>query len=169
MCRVLSIICLGIFLGCSAPQTVAEAQDPWPEFRGSLQNGYAAANSHIPFTWTETENIKWKTAIPHSGWSSPVIESDVLWMTSATPEGTEFYVIGVNAESGKIVYNEQLFTCETPEDLGNTVNGYASPTSAIRDGRVYVHFGSYGTACIDTKTKKAVSYTHLTLPTNREV
>lgn len=156
MYRVLSIICLIIVLGCGSPQTIAESPTPWPEFRGPSQNGHAPDTSNIPLTWSETDNVKWKTAIPHSGWSSPVIEKDVLWVTSATPEGTEFYVIGVQADSGKIVFNEQLFTCEMPEDLGNTVNGYSSPTAAIRDGRVYVHFGSYGTACIDTATKKVL-------------
>jgi outer membrane protein assembly factor BamB len=153
MRRVLSIICLGIAL---TPWAIAASPTPWPEFRGPLQNGYAAVNSHIPLTWSETENVVWKTAIPYSGWSSPVIEQDVLWMTSATPEGTAFYAIGVDAASGEIVYNEQLFTCEAPEDLGNTVNGYASPTSAIGDGRLYVHFGIYGTACIDTQTKQVL-------------
>ena len=32
------------------------------------------------------------------------------------------------------------------------VNSYASPTSAIEAGRVYVHYGTYGTACLDTAT-----------------
>ena len=34
------------------------------------------------------------------------------------------------------------------------MNSYASPTSAIEAGRVYVHYGTYGTACIDTRDGK---------------
>jgi outer membrane protein assembly factor BamB len=47
-----------------------------------------------------------------------------------------------------------LFHCDTPEPLGNKVNGYASPSPVIESGRVYLHFGSYGTACLDTKDFK---------------
>src|SRR5207253_2412732 len=31
-------------------------------------------------------------------------------------------------------------------------NSYASPTPVVEAGRVYVNFGSYGTACLDTAT-----------------
>jgi outer membrane protein assembly factor BamB len=40
--------------------------------------------------------------------------------------------------------------------LGNNVNGYASPSPVIESGRVYIHFGSYGTACLDTATHKTL-------------
>ena len=52
--------------------------------------------------------------------------------------------------SGKILHNKKLFHSDQPEPLGNNVNCYASPSPAIEPGRVYVHFGSYGTACLDT-------------------
>jgi len=145
-----------VLIACLSQQVHAQTPVPWPEFRGPYQNGHAPDKSNIPTVWSETKNVKWKTPIPHKGWSSPVIESDTLWITGADEDGTDYYVMGVNAESGKIVYNEHFFHYDSPEALGNTVNGYASPTSAIRDGRLFVHFGSYGTACIDTKTKKVL-------------
>ena len=43
-----------------------------------------------------------------------------------------------------------------PEPLGNNVNSYATPSPVIEHGRVYVHFGSYGTACLDTATQKVL-------------
>jgi outer membrane protein assembly factor BamB len=43
-----------------------------------------------------------------------------------------------------------VFDTETPEHVAS-VNSYASPTSAIEAGRVYVHYGTYGTACLDTR------------------
>ncbi|PYI99981.1 MAG: quinonprotein alcohol dehydrogenase, partial [Verrucomicrobia bacterium] len=57
---------------------------------------------------------------------------------------------------GKIRFNEKLFHCDKPEPLGNDVNCYATPSPAIEPGRVYVHFGSYGTACLDTSTAKVL-------------
>ena len=49
-----------------------------------------------------------------------------------------------------------LFHSDKPEPLGNNVNCYAACSPAIEPGRVYVHFGSFGTACLDTSTGKAI-------------
>jgi outer membrane protein assembly factor BamB len=61
-------------------------------------------------------------------------------------------VRGVDEATGEIKYNVPLFHSDAPEPLGNVVNCYAAPSAAIEPGRVYVHFGSYGTACLDTAT-----------------
>lgn len=127
----------------------------WPEFRGPLGNGIVET-SGLPLTWSETENVAWKTEIPHKGWSTPVVMGGQVWLTTATVDGTDYFAICVDAETGKIIYNERLFHCDNPEPLGNNVNTYASPSPVIEPGRVYVHFGSYGTACIDTATKKTL-------------
>jgi outer membrane protein assembly factor BamB len=62
----------------------------------------------------------------------------------------------VNAETGESRFNEKLFHCDKPEPLGNDMNCYATPSPVIEAGRVYVHFGSYGTACLDTTTGKTL-------------
>ena len=129
----------------------------WPQFRGPWSNGHAAAPGAtrplgLPVQWSETENVRWKTAIPHVGWSSPVVLEGKIWLTTATEKGNDFFVICVNAASGEVLLNQRLFHSDTPEPLGNPVNAYASPTPVVESGRVYVHFGSYGTACLDTQT-----------------
>src|SRR5438552_10162397 len=45
------------------------ARAEWPEFRGQWGDGHASApgDAHLiglPLYWSETNNIKWKTAIP---------------------------------------------------------------------------------------------------------
>ena len=110
----------------------------------------------LPLHWSETENVKWKTSIPFRGWSTPVIMNGQVWLTTATVEGHDFFVICLDETSGKILSNEKLFHTDSPEPLGNNVNAYATPSPVIEAGRVYVHFGSYGTACLDTETKKVV-------------
>ena len=77
-----------------------------------------------------------------------------VWLTTAPADGREFFGLCVDAESGKVRFNERLFSCEKPEPLGNAVNCYATPSPVIEPGRVYLHFGSYGTACLDTSTFK---------------
>jgi len=130
----------------------AAAEENWPEFRGPRGDGHAR-DARLPLTWSETENVTWKTAIHDKGWSSPVIWGDQIWMTTATPEGHEMFAICVDRASGKIVHDIKLWHVEKPAWMPD-FNSYASCTPAIEAGRVYVHFGSYGTACLDTATGK---------------
>jgi outer membrane protein assembly factor BamB len=137
------------------------ASADWPRFRGSSGDGLTTAPGSakrigLPVRWSETENVTWKTAIPHIGWSSPVVMDGRVWLTTATVEGHDFFAICVDAASGEILFNEQVFHAENPEPLGNPLNGYASPTPVVKSRRVYVHFGSYGTACLDTTTFKTL-------------
>ncbi len=139
----------------------AAASSDWPEFRGPTCDGHAPAPADgkplgLPIHWSETENILWKTAIPDRGWSTPVVMGGQVWLTTATTDGHDFYAICVDADSGKIRFNENLFHCDKPEPLGNDVNCYATPSPVIEPGRVYVHFGSYGTACLDSQTGKVI-------------
>jgi hypothetical protein len=133
----------------------------WPEFRGPAGDGHVPApgagrTNGVVLRWSETEKVIWKTAIPHRGWSTPVVLDNEIWLTTATVDGHEFYAICVDAKTGQVRFNEKLFQCEKPEPLGNSVNGYATPSPAIEPGRVYIHFGSYGTACLDTATFKVL-------------
>jgi outer membrane protein assembly factor BamB len=112
----------------------------WPEFRGPSGDGHASALSDskprgLPVRWSETNNIKWKTE-----------------------DGHDFFAICVDADTGKIRFNEKVFHNDNPEPLGNggSMNCYATPSPAIEPGRVYVHFGSLGTACLDTQTGKVL-------------
>ncbi|MCX7009264.1 MAG: PQQ-binding-like beta-propeller repeat protein [Kiritimatiellaeota bacterium] len=110
----------------------------WPEFRGPTADGQAG-NPGLPLTWSETENVKWKTEIPFRGWATPVILGGQVWLANATLDGHDFYAM-----------------CLDEAPLGNAVNGYGSCSPAIEAGRVYMHFGSYGTACLDTKNFKTL-------------
>ncbi|HEX5218387.1 MAG TPA: PQQ-binding-like beta-propeller repeat protein [Verrucomicrobiae bacterium] len=143
------------------PLLAANVLASWPDFRGPESDGRASAPGNtklpgLPLHWSETSNVVWKTAIPHKGWSTPVILNRQIWLTTATADGKEFFALCVDADSGKILFNERLFHCATPEPLGNNLNGYASPSPVIEAGRVYVHFGSYGTACLDTVSFKVI-------------
>ncbi len=141
----------------------ASAQADWPEFRGPTGDGHASPAvakqpAGFPLRWSETNNIKWKTEIPFRGWSTPVVLGNQVWLTAATVEGHDYFAICVDKTTGKIVFNEKIFHTDTPEPLGNgaSMNCYATPSAVIEPGRVYVHFGSPGTACLDTETGKVL-------------
>jgi outer membrane protein assembly factor BamB len=135
------------------------ARADWPEFRGPFGDGHASApgdqsNADLPLHWSETSNVVWKTAIPYRGWSAPVVMGGQVWVTTATVDGHDFFAVGLDAETGKILFNQNVFHSDSPEPLGNgaSMNCYATPSPVIEPGRVYVHFGSFGTACLDTHT-----------------
>jgi len=134
---------------------LTHAEAGWPMFRGPQGDG-SVIGSHLPLNWSETNNVIWKTAIPHLGWSTPVVQDNRIWLTSAPKNGEDFFALCVNAKSGRILIEKKLFHSDTPEPLGNAVNCYASPSPAIEPGRVYLHFGSYGTACLDATTGEVI-------------
>lgn len=139
---------IGLLMCSVVLHGTVRAGEGWPMFRGPQCDG-AVAGSRLPLRWSETENVCWKTAIPHAGWSTPVVQGNRIWVTSATEKGHDSFAYCVDANSGKILHEKHLFHCDKPEPLGNSVNCYAAPSSAIEPGRVYVHFGSYGTACLN--------------------
>lgn len=143
------LACFGLLHG------LLNAGEAWPMFRGPQGNG-SVANAALPLRWSETNNVRWKIAIPQSGWSTPVVQDGQIWLTGASEKGHDFFAYCVDVKSGNVLFEKPLFHCESPEPLGNAVNGYASPSPAIEKGRVYVHFGSYGTACLDAATGEAL-------------
>ncbi len=128
----------------------------WPSFRGPTGDGHAPVECAPPVEWGESNRVKWSTEIPNRGWSTPAVLGDQVWVTAATVDGKDSFVLSLDAATGKIKVNKQLFHTEAPEPLGNDVNCYATPSPVIEQGRVYVHFGSYGTACLDTRSGAVV-------------
>ena len=134
--------------------SVAGASAQWPQFRGPDGLGTSPA-ARLPLTWSETQNVRWKTAIHGRAWSSPVILDGQIWLTTATENGRELSVLTLDKESGKILRDVKLFDVATPQ-YAHPFNTYASPTPAMEPGRIYVTFGSPGTAAIDTRSGKVL-------------
>jgi outer membrane protein assembly factor BamB len=154
--RILTLILL------ATASTVRAADDNWPQFRGPTADGHAPGRG-LPLEWSENKNVVWKTAIHDKGWSSPVIWGKQIWMTSGlgsvdkrTPDdGKLLFGICVNKDTGKILYDLKVFDVDKPGTCFD-YNSYASPTPVIEEGRVYLHFGSPGTCCVDTTTGKVI-------------
>jgi outer membrane protein assembly factor BamB len=136
------------------PFTLAAAGENWPQFRGPEGNGVSDSRG-LPLRWSESKNIKWKTAIHGRAWSSPVIWGDQVWLTTATDDGIELYAVCVDRGTGKVLRDIRLFRNEQPPFVA-PMNSYASPTPIIEKGRFYASFGSFGTACVDTKSGETI-------------
>ena len=138
-----------LLLACSA--TAAAEQIPeWPGYRGPTGDGHAVA-ANLPLDLNAPTNLAWKTPIPGVGWSTPVVLGEQIWMTTATPDGTSLRAVCVNRRSGAIERDIEVFRVEKPIEI-HKKNSHASPTPVIEAGRLYVHYGTNGTAAIDTSS-----------------
>jgi outer membrane protein assembly factor BamB len=136
-----------------AVASACRAQDSWPQFRGPDGQGHATAD--LPITFSDTENVVWKTPIAGRGWSSPVIDGPRIWLTTALDDGHSLHAVCLDRNSGKIVHDVELFQIAEPQKI-NEKNSYASPSPVIEGNRVWFHFGTYGTACLDATTSKVL-------------
>lgn len=139
---------------CFGFLTSKAQQDNWTQFRGSNLNGIAA-ETKVPTVWNDSTNIMWKTDIEGKGWSSPVVYGNQIWVTTATDNGRKMMGICLDINSGKKIYDLDLFHPDSVFSK-HAMNSYATPTCAIEEGFVYIHFGSYGTACVNTATGATV-------------
>ena len=128
-----------------------DASADWPQFRGPDGQGHGIGEK-LPSKWSEITNIAWKTELPGRGWSSPVIHGNNIWVTAAITEGSSLKLLRVNKISGKLEQEITVFQVPTPGKV-HPKNGHASPTPIIDNGRIYVHFGTHGTACLDLEGK----------------
>ena len=130
----------------------ATAAAQWPEFRGPDAQGHAA-DQGLPLDWSESRNVVWKTAVPGAGWSSPVISSGRVWLTSAIESadarqrGVSLRALAFDVGTGRQVVDVEVFRVERPRSI-NQKNSHASPTPVLDGDRVYVHFGADGTAAL---------------------
>jgi outer membrane protein assembly factor BamB len=151
--KSLFLFCIFLVAFLSGYENVNSQNKNWTFFRGSNLNGIAETGN-IPMKWDDS-NIKWKTEIHDRGLSSPVIYGNQIWVTTAKPDGKELYAVAVDFNTGKIIYDINVFT---PEAGGgkHSLNSYATPTPCIEKNFVYVHYGSQGTACINTSNGSVV-------------
>lgn len=120
----------------------------WTHFRGPALSGIAEGDGY-PVHWDNDNGIAWKTEIHGRGWSSPVVYGDQIWLTTATAEGERLFAVCLDYHTGVVLHDIMVFEPDTVKSK-HDINSYATPTPAIEEGFVYVHFGKYGTACIDT-------------------
>lgn len=154
----------------------ADVPGEWPRWRGPFDNG--VARSDAPLTWSDTENIGWKTAIPGLGNSSPVVWGDRLFLTTAVPTqagagqtpassgGAGFgqgasgeqpehrlTVICLDRKTGKVLWEKVARTVKPHEGYHRRYGSFAS-NSPVTDGkRLYTFFGSNGAYAFDLDGK----------------
>jgi outer membrane protein assembly factor BamB len=139
--------------------------DDWPQFRGPTGQG-VARESKLPLEWGPQRNVVWKQAIPGLGWSSPVVVGRRIYLTTAVPGagnggGPSLRALCLDARTGKELWNVEVLAPGPGVPRGHVKNSQASPTPIFDDGRLYVHFGHMGSACLDADGKVLWTQTEL--------
>jgi len=107
----------------------------WPRFRGPNGAGVSGDKS-IPVQWT-AQDVAWKTLIPGSGNSSPVIWGDRVFLQSSSADARERMLFCLDAGTGKILWTR---TAPGNSAKAHRKNSLASSTPATDGERVYVVF-----------------------------
>src|SRR3972149_772770 len=156
---------LALLLWATMAWSAAAAED-WPQSRGPAGDGVSSAVG-LPLSWSDNENVRWKTAVPGRGHSSPVVLGEGIWLTTAVEtatatraEGAEQMQVAaqvllgavcLDRAGGKLLYHKELFRPQKPDPV-HGLNSYASPTPVVERGRLYCDFGDFGTVCLDADT-----------------
>ena len=122
----------------------------WNQFRGPNGDG-DARSANLPLKFSEKQNMSWKLPMPGKAWSSPVVMDGKVWLTNAEAEGFKMWAIQVDWHFGKELRKVLVFENKEPQYC-HPMNSYGTPTPVIYDGRVFVHFGTHGTAALDAQS-----------------
>ncbi|MCH2399368.1 MAG: PQQ-binding-like beta-propeller repeat protein [Pirellulales bacterium] len=120
--------------------------DNWARWRGP-QGSAVSAETGIPLQWDQDRNIRWKTAIPGEGSSSPIVWNDRVFLTSAEDEGCRRWLHCLDLPSGRIIWSAQV-EHDWPE-LTSALTGHAAATPTTDGQRVFTWFGNAGLSCHD--------------------
>ena len=168
----IALLLLAAAPGPPAAGTGQPPPDParaWMQWRGPLQNG-VAPHADPPIEWSETKNIRWKSALPGKGHASPIVVGDRVIVMAAAPVGEagppvqdaapgvhdsvpvnhrfEYAVLALSRKDGRILWRTVVRT-EWPHEGGH-VTGSQVSGSPTTDGRlIYAFFGSRGLYCLD--------------------
>lgn len=123
----------------------------WPAWRGSSSRG-TSDERDLPTTWSATQNIRWKTALPGPGNSTPIVWGDRVFLTQALEGGKRRAVLALDRKSGKKLWQEEL-PCATAE-TSHPQNPPCSGSPATDGTAVYAHLASAGVVAYDLEGKK---------------
>ncbi|MEZ6115034.1 MAG: PQQ-binding-like beta-propeller repeat protein [Pirellulaceae bacterium] len=123
----------------------------WTEFRGPTGQGiYVSQN--LPTSWSDSEKRCVEGGRAGIKLMPSVYANGIIWLTSAVDDGKSLRLLGYRLDDGQQVHDIEVFANSEPKSI-HKKNSHASPTPVIDQGRIFVHFGTYGTACVTTDGK----------------
>ena len=152
-------------LALAAISLHAAAPTDWPRFLGPT-GAAIVAESKVPLTWSDSENVLWKAAMPGPGSSSPIVSGDKVFITCWTGYGDKEgaddmkkltrHLLCLSKADGKVLWDAAVPSTveEDPWKGYITEHGYATHTPVTDGERVYVFFGKSGALAFDMEGKQ---------------
>ena len=142
----MNVLRFGVVVTITLSSLALQAED-WPQFRGP--GSQATSESAVPTKWSASENLKWKTDLPGSGTSSPIVVGDRVFVTCWTGEANrslERHLLCINRADGEIAWKATVKAQVREDDYRGflTEHGYASNTPVSDGEHVYAFFGKSG-------------------------
>jgi outer membrane protein assembly factor BamB len=152
------------------------AGENWPQWRGPGGQG-VSSESRLPTEWSPAKNVVWKTELPGSGMSSPIVWGDRIYVTAviegevvpghravkhrvekeedwihpdsvAADKKHTFKVVALDAKSGKILWDRTAYE-GTVYDARHRRSSFAGPTPVTDGTMVFAYFGPEGLYAYD--------------------
>ncbi len=163
-----ALVSLAVMLAAVA---VGGAQ--WPSFRGPAAQGVADGQD-LPTDWdvATSRNVRWKSAVPGAGHSSPIVWGDRVFLTTAVAAETPSLVLGdeggidladdraplswrilcLDADDGKLLWEREVHS-GAPRAKRHVKSSQANATPVTNGKTVVALFGSEGLFAFDMAGK----------------
>ncbi len=170
--KKLTVLAVGLVLtaAVSAGEPTKEQFANWNQWRGPLATG-TAPDADPPTRWDADTNVKWKTAIPGRGTSTPIVWGDRVFVLTAIDTGKvaddadlpktdpklekktsapntyhQFVVLCLDRKSGAVRW-KKVATEQVPHEGHYPTHTYAAGSPYTDGKHLYVSFGSFGVYC----------------------
>jgi len=162
-----TLLLTGLFLLAATTPALVNQEPRWPMFRGPNATGLAEGT--VPLRWSvpEGQGIRWTTAVPGTGHSSPIIWGDRVFVTTAVnavprpnqsstagtatvkDDGVQSWrLLCLDRTTGRIVWDRTAHTGEPR--IGRHPKASHANSTPVTDGRhVVAYFGSEGLYAYD--------------------
>ena len=157
--KFITVVMTGLF---SLPSTQNLSAQDWPQFRGPQGGGVLEKLEH-PLEWANDKNLAWSVELPGGGLSSPIVQADRVFLTTAiganTPvsfsEGVrdmrpkkpesavKFAVICLKLSDGSQLWENTLLE-KQPEFPIHGSNSYATESPATDGKHLFVYYAAVG-------------------------
>lgn len=143
------VLCAGLSMAETYPMVEAKAgwdtlpaltvrSGDWPWWRGQNRDNCVVSATPVPTAWSETRNVKWKTALPGEGHSTPIFIQDRIYLTSCDKTENVLWMLALERSSGRLLWKKEL--ARGPWGKLHKDNNYASATLACDGERIFVPF-----------------------------
>src|SRR6266498_1208719 len=124
----------------------AALADNWPQWRGPEGTG-VSADRNLPLHWSTNENVRWRSALPDRGNSTPIVWSNRVFITQAIEKENRRTVMCFNRADGQLLW--QTGVTWAGKEVTHETNPLCAASPATDGGRVIASFASAGRYCYD--------------------